>query len=104
MTNFGFYALQDTNTGIVSMFSVSVSDEYAIQFYLNNINEIFNSLKEEKQRIEFLRAVHHSKVVRLADIDAAKPEVTQNLAFIADFNDLVVNNATEEEKQKEKEI
>lgn len=102
MTNLRFYALQDTNTGIVSMFSTSVSDEYAIQFYIKQINNIFKSLKKE-QKTMFLQSVHHSKIVRLADIDCAKPSVTENLAFLADLNDLVIDDTSKEKKIKEKE-
>lgn len=102
MTNLRFYALQDTNTGIVSMFSTSVSDEYAIQFYINEINKIFKSLTK-KQKQDFLKSVHHSKIVRLADIDCAKPSITENLAFLADLNDLVVDDTPKEKKLKEKE-
>lgn len=102
MTNLRFYALQDTNTGIVSMFSTSVSDEYAIQFYIQQINMIFKRLKKE-QKTKFLQSVHHSKIVRLADIDCSKPSITENLAFLADLNDLVVDDTPKEKKLKEKE-
>ena len=101
MTNLRFYALQDTNTGVISMFSTSVSDEYALEFYLQQINQIFKGLKKN-ERVKFLNSVHHSKLVRLADIDCAKPGITENLAFIADFNDLIVNDS-KEKKVKEKE-
>lgn len=102
MTNLRLYALQDTNTGIVSMFSTSVSDEYAIQFYINEINKIFKALTK-KQKQDFLRSVHHSKLVRLADIDCVKPSVIENLAFLADLNDLVLDDTPKEKKLKEKE-
>lgn len=102
MINLRLYALKDTNTGIVSMFSTSVSDEYAIQFYIGEINNIFKSLTK-KQKQDFLKSVHHSHVVRLADIDCAKPEIIQNLAFIADLNDLVIDDTPKEKKLKEKE-
>lgn len=103
MTNLRFYALQDTNTGIVSMFSTSVSDEYAINFYIQQINMIFKGLKSKEQKQKFLQSVHHSKIVRLADIDCAKPSITENLAFLADLNDLVLDDTPKEKKQKEKE-
>lgn len=102
MTNLRFYALQDTNTGIVSMFSTSVSDEYAIQFYIQQINQIFKGLNKT-DKVKFLKSVHHSKIVRLADIDCAKPSITENLAFLADLNDLVVDDTPKEKKLKEKE-
>ena len=102
MTNLRLYALKDTNTGIVSMFSTSVSDEYAIQFYIGEINKIFKSLTK-KQKQDFLKSVHHSNIVRLADIDCAKPSVTENLAFLADLNDLVIDDTPKEKKLKEKE-
>ena len=90
MTNLRFYALQDLKTGIISMFSTALNDEFALQFYVQSINDIFKKLKGEKDRIQFLNSVHNSKLVRLADIDCAKPEIVQNFAFIADFNDLVL--------------
>lgn len=103
MTNLRLYALKDTNTGIVSMFSTSVSDEYAINFYVGEVNNIYKSLKKREQKQKFLQSVHHSHIVRLADIDCAKPEVTQNLAFLADLNDLVIDDTPKEKKLKEKE-
>lgn len=97
MTNLRFYALQDSNTGVVSMFSTCISDEAAVNFYVQNINQIYKGIKKN-ERTKFLRAVHQSKLVRLADIDCAKPSVVENLAFIADFNDLVINDTKEEKK------
>ena len=91
MTNLRFYALQDLKTGIISMFATAASDEFAINFYVDSINKIYFGLKED-EKIKFLNSVHNSKIVRLADIDCAKPEIVQNLAFIADLNDLVVND------------
>lgn len=105
MVNLRFYALKDEKTGICSMFATAQSDEFAIQFYINIFNQIMNGLKgskKEKQRIDFLSSVHNSKLVRLADIDIAKPEVVQNLAFIADFKDLVIDSATNDEKEEKK--
>lgn len=98
MTNLRFYALKDEKTGICSMFATAASDEFAIQFYINTLNDIFNGIKgkkKEKQRIDFMNSVHNSKLVRLADIDICKPEITQNLAFIADFSNLVINDKGE---------
>lgn len=103
MVNLRFYALKDEKTGICSMFATAQSDEFAIQFYINTFTQILNSLKgskKEKQRIDFLNSVHSSKLVRLADIDIAKPEVVQNLAFIADFKDLVIDSNNDEKKEK----
>lgn len=100
MTNLRFYALQDLKTGIISMFSTALNDEFALQFYLQSINDIFKKLKGEKDRIQFLNSVHNSKLVRLADIDCAKPEIVQNFAFIADFNDLVLDKGINENKEK----
>lgn len=97
MTNLKFYALQDTNTGVISMFSTCVSDEAAVNFYLNSINQIYKGIKKN-ERTKFLKAVHQSKLVRLADIDCANPHVVENLAFIADFTDLVINESNEEKK------
>ena len=100
MTNLRFYALQDLKTGIISMFSTALNDEFALQFYVQSINDIFKKLKGEKDRIQFLNSVHNSKLVRLADIDCAKPEIVQNFAFIADFNDLVLEKDKKENKEK----
>ena len=99
MVNLRLYALKDEKTGICSMFSTAQNDEFAIQFYMDTFNQIFRGLKgksKEKQRIDFLAAVHNSKLVRLADIDIVKPEVSQNLAFVADFAKIIVGDKENE--------
>lgn len=100
MTNLRFYALKDTKTGIISMFATAASDEFALRFYTDSINQIYDGIKKKEDRIKFLNSVHHSHLVRLADIDCAKPEVVQNLAFIADFNDLVLNSQVIDKNEK----
>ena len=97
MNNLRFYALQDTNTGVISMFSTCVSDEAAVNFYVQNINQIYKGIIKN-ERTKFLKAVHNSKIVRLADIDCAKPDIVKNLAFIADLNELVINDSNDEKK------
>lgn len=97
MTNLRFYALQDSKTGVVSMFSTCISDEAAVNFYVQNINQIYKGIKKN-ERTKFLTAVHNSKIVRLADIDCAKPDIVKNLAYIADLNELVINDTNEEKK------
>lgn len=106
MTNLRFYALKDERTGICSMFATAQCDEFAINFYVETLSKIFSGIKgkdREKNRIDFLSAVHSSKLVRLADIDISKPEVVQNLAFIADFSELVINDTKSKEKNENKE-
>ena len=100
MTNLRFYALKDTKTGIISMFATAASDEFAIRFYTDSINQIYDGIKKKDERVKFLNSVHNSQLVRLADIDCAKPEIVQNLAFIADFNNLVLNSQVIDKNEK----
>ena len=99
--NLSLYALKDEKTGVCSMFATSMSDEFALKFYIDSLTSILNGLKgskKEKQRIDFMNCVHNSKLVRLADIDVSKPEIQQNLAYVADFADLVIDNKEKEKK------
>lgn len=100
MTNLRLYAIQDSKTGVCSMFATSASDEFAVNFYFNTFNQMFKGLKgkkKEKERIEFMNHLHSSKLVRLADIDISQPSVTQNLAFVADFKDLIIKDKEKDE-------
>lgn len=90
-SNLHLFGLQDKKTNITTMFMTAYQDKAAIDSYFQYINDIFNELKTEKERVKFLKAVHGSSIVRIADIDVLEPSTTNNFAVLVDLKDLVVD-------------
>ena len=90
------YSLRDKNTGICSMYMTSRSDKACIDSYFNYINEIFQSLKKENERVQFLKAVHGSDIVRICKIDEVNATTENDFQLLVDLKDLVVNNDKKE--------
>ena len=67
--------------------------------YLSYLNDIFKSLKTEKEKTNFMKAVHKSQAVRVGIINVLQPSVENDFQTLADFNDLVLVN---EKKEKNK--
>ena len=90
------YSLRDKNTGICSMYMASRSDKACIDSYFKYINEIFQSLKKENERVQFLKAVHGSDIVRICKIDEVNATTENDFQLLVDLKDLVVNNDKKE--------
>ena len=90
------YSLRDKNTGICSMYMTSRSDKACIDSYISYINDIFKSLKKEKERVQFLKAVHGSDIVRICKIDEVNASTENDFQLLVDLNGLEVNTEKKE--------
>lgn len=94
------YGLQDKLTGITTMFMTAYNDKAALDSYLQYINDIFKSLKSEKERTKFLKAVHQSQCVRVCSIDVTVPTTENDYQNLADFKDIVLDMNNDRKKEK----